>query len=77
LEEGGDGRRGVDLDDPVEVSDVDAELKRAGGDDDTVACLGEGLFGAPSFVQREGGVGQERRDASQSQFLPQFLHQPP
>jgi hypothetical protein len=36
LQEGGDGRRGVDLDDPVQIAHVDAELQRAGGDDDAV-----------------------------------------
>ena len=40
----------VDLDDPVQVADVDAELQGAGRDDDAVARLGEGLLGAAPFV---------------------------
>jgi hypothetical protein len=36
LQEAGDGRGGVDLQDVVEVADVDAELEGAGGDDHAV-----------------------------------------
>ena len=53
----------VDLDDPVEVADVDAELQGAGGDDDAVARLGERLLGAAALVGGQRGVGQEGRHA--------------
>src|SRR5215218_3532260 len=61
LEERGDGGWGVDLDDPVEVSDVDAELQGRGGDDDAVAVLGERLLSGRSLAGAEGSVGDERR----------------
>ncbi|MEK8143645.1 hypothetical protein NKH18_21410 [Streptomyces sp. M10(2022)] len=37
LEERGDGRRRVELDDAVQVPDVDAQFQRAGGNDHAVA----------------------------------------
>ncbi len=52
----------VDLDDPVEVADVDAELQGAGGDDDAVARLGERLLGAAPLV--DGRARRARRTSS-------------
>ena len=40
LEERSDRGWSVDLDDPIEVADVDAEFQRGGRDDDAVARLG-------------------------------------
>ena len=59
LEEGGDGAGSVDLDDAVEVADIDSQLQRARGDDDTVAALGERLLGTPALVEGERAVGDE------------------
>ncbi len=64
LQERRHGRGRVDLDDPVEVADVDAEFERAGGDDHAVAGLGERLLRATPLVGGERGVRQERGDAA-------------
>ncbi len=40
----------IDLDDPVEIPNIDAQLQRARGDDDAVACFVERLFGSEAFV---------------------------
>ena len=53
LQEGGHGARGVNLDDPVKVADVDAQLQRGGCHDDTVPGLGECLFGVAAFGRRQ------------------------
>ncbi len=53
LEESGDGRGAVDLDDAVEVADVDAELEGAGRHDHAVGRFGERLLGASAFVLAE------------------------
>ena len=62
LQERGDGGRGVELDHPVEVADVDAELERGGRDDDAVPRLRECRLRSPPLVERPGEVGDERVD---------------
>ena len=64
LQERRHGPRRIDLDHAVEVADVDAELKRRGGDDDGVLGFGEGLFRASPFVYRQRGVGDVGLDVS-------------
>ena len=70
-------RRGVDLDDPVQVAHVDAELQRGGGHDHAVPRLGERLLGPPPLVQRQRGVRQERGDPARPQRRADLLHQLP
>ena len=73
LEEAGHGGRGVDLDDPVEVADVDAQLQRAGGHDDAVVPAGERLLGLPPLVQAQRAVRDERGDLQRPQLAAQLL----
>lgn len=75
LQESGDAARGVDLDDPVEVAHVDSQFERAGGHDDAVPFLRERLLGPSSLVDRERGVGEERRHVERPQPLAEFLDQ--
>lgn len=56
LQERGDGPGRVELDHPVQVADVDAELQCGGGDDDAVAPVGEGGLGPAAFGRRQRGV---------------------
>ncbi len=70
------GRR-VDLDDPVQVTDVHAEFQGARRHDHAVLGVGEGLLRAAPFVQGQGRVGQERGHPAGQQRAPEFLHQPP
>jgi hypothetical protein len=62
LEECGYGRRRVDLDDPVEVPDVDAQLKRRGRHDHAVATFAKGPLRGPPFAGPEGSVRNVGRD---------------
>ena len=57
----------VDLDDPVEVADVDAELQRAGRDDHAVAGLGERRLGPPALVERQRACETNVVDAARPQ----------
>ena len=50
----------TDLDDPVEVADVDAQLERRGRDDDAVARLREGRLRPPPLVGRQRRVATRR-----------------
>lgn len=70
LEQRSDPGRRVELDDPVEVTRVDAEFQRAGGHDDAVARGGEGLFGAVALAGRQGCVRTGR-------WSPRVLAVPP
>jgi hypothetical protein len=58
LQERRDRAGRVDLDDPVEVPDVDAELQGRGRHDDAVPPLGKGRLGAPTFGGRQRRVRQ-------------------
>ena len=60
LQERRDRAGRVELDDPVQVTHVDAQFQGAGGHDDAVARLGECLLGAAALVGRQRGVRQER-----------------
>ena len=64
---------GVDLDDPVQVAHVDAQLQNARGHDHAVVPVGEGLLGLPTLLLAERAVGDEGRDAQLPQPGPQFL----
>jgi hypothetical protein len=77
LQEGGDRGGSVDLDDPVQVTDVDAQFQGARGDDDAVAGLGERGFRASALVEGEGGVREERGHVLCPQLGAQFLDQAP
>ncbi len=57
MDERGNSPGCINLNDAVEVSDVDPELKGTGGHDDTIASLRERVFGASAFVPSEGTVG--------------------
>ena len=62
LQQRGNGRRGTELDDTVEVPDVDAEFQGRGRDDDAIPGFRErGLRPAP-LVHGEGGVRGEGLD---------------
>src|ERR1035441_10428165 len=52
LQEAGDRRRAVDLDNPIEVADVDAKLEGRSRHDDTVAGFDERLFCSVPLVER-------------------------
>jgi hypothetical protein len=56
LEERRDGARGVNLDDAVEVTHVDTQLKGRGRDDDAVPRSGEPLLGSAPLVDRQRRV---------------------
>jgi hypothetical protein len=73
LQKGRYGSRHVDLDDPGQVTYIDTEFQRAGGDDDTVACLGECFLRTPSLSHRKRGVRQERGHTLGPQTLTEFL----
>jgi hypothetical protein len=76
LEEARHGDRRVDLDDPVEIADVDAQLERARGDDDAVAGLGKRRLGAPPLVQPQRAVRDERRYTGPSMTAAAFFSVP-
>jgi hypothetical protein len=67
LQERGDGGGSVELDDPVEVTDVDSELQGRGGHDDAVASLRERLLGLAALVDRQRRVRHEGTDLARSQ----------
>ncbi len=73
LQERCDGSRSVDLDDPVEVADVDAQLQRAGGDDHAVPGLGEGLLRSVPLIDRQRRMREERRHPEGTQRLTKLL----
>ena len=77
LEERGDRRRGVDLDHPVEVADVDAKLQRACGHDHAVLPSGERLLGQTAFLGPERTVRDERLDFLFTQQQGELLHPRP
>ena len=56
-----------------QVTYIDTEFQRAGGDDDTVACLGECFLRTPSLSHRKRGVRQERGHTLGPQTLTEFL----
>jgi hypothetical protein len=63
LQECGNGEWGVYLDHPVQVTDVDAELKGGRGYDHAVSPLSEGPLGLLPLTKRERGMDQVRGDA--------------
>ena len=71
------GRRVVHLDDAIEVTNVDAQLQRRRGDDDTVASLGERLLRAAAFVDRQRRVRQVRGHAAFPQCGAYLLYELP
>ncbi len=73
LQERRHGPRSIDLDHPVQVADVDAELQGRGGHDHAVPGLAEGRLGLPALVDRQRGVGQERRHVVAAQSGGQLL----
>ena len=52
----GDGARGGDLADQVDVADVDAELERGGGDEDPDLAVLQALLGVEAQLARERAV---------------------
>ncbi len=54
------GGRGVDLEHVVEIADVDAELERAGGDDDAVLAVLERSARRPGARRGTGSSGSRR-----------------
>ena len=62
--------RGVDLDHPVEVAHVDAQLQGAGGHDHAIAGLGERLLAAAVPRADSERVRDEGRDAPARSALP-------
>ena len=73
LQERGDRERRVDLDHPVQVADVEAELERGRGHDHAVAALGERQLRPPPLVQRQRRVDQVRGDAELTQLHAELL----
>ena len=73
LEEARHGRGAVDLDHPVQVAHVDAQLQDARGHDHAVVPVGEGVFRLPPLLLAERAVGDEGRDAQLPQPCAQFL----
>ena len=76
LQERGDRERRVDLDHPVQVTDVDAELKRGRGHDHAVPPLGERQLRPPPLVKRQRRVDQVRGDAELPQLRAELLDEP-
>ena len=60
LQERGDRGRSVQLDHPVQVADVDAQLERGGGHDHAVAALGESPLSELALTKRERRMHQVR-----------------
>ena len=73
LEEARHGGRAVDLDHPVEVTHVDAQLQDAGGHDHAVVPVGKGVLGLPPLLLAERAVRDEGRDAQLPQAGAEFL----
>src|SRR5437773_2566994 len=67
LEERGNTWGRVDLDDPVQVTDVDPQLKGRRRNDRAVPSFAEGSLGGSTFSDPERAVGDERRDATISE----------
>ena len=63
----------IDLDYPVQVAHVDAQLQDAGGHDHAVVPVGEGVFRLPALLLAERAVRDEGRDAQLLQPSAQFL----
>src|SRR5581483_12123612 len=63
----------VDLDDPVEISNIDPQLQGAGCDDNAIASVLEGLFRAETFITAEGAVRDKRLRSLAAQKRSQFL----
>ena len=76
LQERGDREGGVDLDHPVQVTDVDPEFKGGRRDDHAVPPLGERQLRSPTLVKRERRMDQVRGDAKLAQVGAELFDQP-
>ncbi len=63
----------IDLDDPVQITDVQAQLERARGDDHAVLPLGKRPLGLPSSIGRKRGVRDEGVHSVRAQRLSEIL----
>lgn len=75
LQERADRGRAVDLDDPVQVTDIDAELQSRGGHDHAIPRLGERLLGPAPLAGRQRCVRQEDLDPGFAQRRAKLLDQ--
>jgi hypothetical protein len=66
----------VQLDHPVQVAHVGAQLERGGGHDHAVAALGECALGALARVKRERRMHEVGGDAAGAQLRAEHLHEP-
>ena len=77
LKERGHRCRCVDLDHPVEVTNIDPKLQRASRHDHAILPLGKCLFRQAAFLDSQGTVGDEGLDLllpqEQGKLLPLWI----